>query len=267
MGKKGGKKDVDLVVDYHGCTVEEMRHALEHQWSSWRGRRSVRVIHGQGAALRPELERWCRERGISFAAEPNNPGSTKLFPSDRTLPVTKIGTSLQEKGLRLTPEEEAYLRDPEALRRAQEEARKRQAEEERKRREEAAANRAQQQRDEALWRAEVARLDAQDRGRSKKNRGEERGKPAAPVVVPPAVIKHQEGYWRAELVRVADTDHDTLKKEKRTGLDKLAPPMEPKPPQPAPTAATPAAPPRPTRDEAADRALFEAEMARLTEQG
>lgn len=259
MPKKGGKKDVDVEVDYHGLTVEEMRHALERRWPTWRGLRRVRVVHGQGTALKPELERWCREMGIAFASEPNNPGSTRLFPTERTLPEMALNTTLAEKGLRLTPEQEAELRDPQAILRAKEEEKRRRQEEERKRLEDEAAQRAKQRREEALWQAEVARLDALDRNRPKRKTDD--GKPNAPVIVPPSVIKHQEGYWRAELVRVADTETEVLNKQKRTGLDKLAPPIEPKPPKPAPAA--PGRPAPPARDEATDRALFEAEMARL----
>lgn len=264
MAKKGGKKDVDVEADYHGCTAEQMRHALERRWPEWRGMSRVRVIHGQGVSLRPELMQWCEAKGVPCVAEANNPGSTLLFPNQRTLPAApRMGSTLADKGLRLTPEQEAELRNPEAVRRARQEELRRKQEEERKRREAEADQIAKQRRDEALWCSEMARLDAQDKNYAAKKRLAERdAKPATPVIIPPAVIKHQEGYWRSELVRVAETDTETLKKEKRTGLDKLAPPMEAKPPQ-APTAAAPAAPATPTRDEAADRALFEAEMARL----
>jgi hypothetical protein len=258
--KRGDKNDVDAEVDYHGCTVEQMRHALQQRWPEWRGMRRVRVIHGQGLALKPALLRWCRERGIPFAPEPHNPGSTYIYPASRQLTETSLTNTLAEKGLRLTPEQEAALRDPQAALRAQQEACRRQQEEERRKHAEEANRKAQQRRDEALWQAEMARLDALDKRHSQKPK-ENGEKPSAPILLPPTVIKHQEGYWRAELVRVADTDTETLQKQKRTGLDKLAPPLETKPPQ-KPSGAPASAP---KRDEAADRALFEAEMARLAE--
>ncbi|HZP80109.1 MAG TPA: Smr/MutS family protein [Chthonomonadaceae bacterium] len=255
MANRRGKRDVDAEVDLHGLTVEQMRHTLQKRWPEWRGMQRVRVIHGRGEALKPELERWCREMGIPYALEPGNPGSTRIFPAHRELRDKPMGTTLAEKGLRLTPEEEAYLRDPQVVERARQEALRRQKEEERRK----IAAAGQRRRDESLWQAEMARLDALDRNRARRGTGDSR--PAPPIILPPSEIKHQEGYWRAEIVRVADTDTDTLKKQKRTGLDKLAPPLEPKPAAPA----SPAKPAVPQRDTAADEALFEAEMGRLAE--
>lgn len=254
------KKDVDLEVDLHGLTVEEMHHALQKRWGEWRELSSVRVIHGQGTVLRPAVERWSREMGVPFKLDASHAGSTVLYPRQRTVPSATISVTLKEKGLRLTPEQEAFLRDPQTILRARQEELKRKQEEERKRLEELRRTAEQRRRDDALWQAEMRRLDAVDKkGAVSKNRD---GKPAAPIIVPPAEIKHQEGFWRAELVRVADTDTDTLKKQKRTGLDKLAPPMmETKPKAETPPAKASA----PQRDAAADQALFEAEMARLSE--
>jgi DNA-nicking Smr family endonuclease len=63
MAKRNGKKDADTQVDYHGCTAEQLRHALDRALPSWLGMGRVRVIHGQGTALTPTLLEWCRERG------------------------------------------------------------------------------------------------------------------------------------------------------------------------------------------------------------
>jgi hypothetical protein len=255
-------KDVDIEVDLHGLTVEQLRHTLQRRWSEWHGMRSVRIVHGRGTSLKPEVERWCREMGIPCENDAGNPGSLRLFPQRRTLPEVTVTTSLREKGLKLTPEQEAYLRDPEVMERARQEALRRKREEERRLVQEAANRTLQRRKDEALWQAEIARLDRIDRKRGAEPAGE--AKPTPPKVVPPAEIKHQEGYWRSELVRVADTDTDTLKKQKRTGLDKLAPPMEAAKAAPStPTQPEKKPPMRPQRDTAADQALFEAEMARL----
>jgi DNA-binding transcriptional MerR regulator len=224
--------------------------------------RSVRIVHGRGTALKPEVERWCREMGVPCELDPGNPGSMRIFPQRRTLPEVTVTTTLRDKGLTLTPEEEAYLRDPEVMERARQEALRRKREEERRQVLEAATRTQQKRRDESLWLAEIDRLDRIDRRHG--SALTDGAKPTPPKIVPPAEIKHQEGYWRSELVRVADTDTDTLKKQKRTGLDKLAPPMETA--KAAPTASPEPEkkkPARPQRDTAADQALFEAEMARL----
>lgn len=257
VANRRNNRDVDAEVDLHGLTVEQMRLNLQKRWQEWRGLRRVRIIHGRGAILKPEVERWCREMGIRFAPEPNNPGAMCLFPQERTLPDRPLAVTLEEKGLRLTPEQDAYLRDPEKAERMRREAQRRAQEEARRRQTEEAAQAAQNRRDEALWQAEMARLDAQDRSRGVNPASGD--KPGPPRILPPAEIKHQEGYWRAELVRVADTDTKTLQKQKRQGLDKLAPPLQEKPVDPPKN--TP--PTGPARDTEADRALFEAEMARL----
>jgi hypothetical protein len=264
--KKNNRKDVDAEVDFHGHTAEQMRLALEKRWPGWKGMARVRIVHGQGEVLAHELAGWCRARGIVFEREVKNPGATVLYPTRRTpLEGQRLSQTLAEKGLRLTPEQEALLRDPEAVKRAQEAARRRQEADARQRREEAAQQAAQRRLDERLWQAEMARLDSLDarRGGKKAGVGQD-DRPPAPYfrtpVAPPT--KEHEGYWRAEIVRVAETDTDTLKKQKRAGLDKLAPPLElkPKPPQP------PAIPAPPERDWEADHALFEAEMERLAQQ-
>jgi DNA-nicking Smr family endonuclease len=258
VANKRDKKDVDAEIDLHGLTVEQLRLTLQKRWPEWRGMRRVRLIHGRGDILKSEVERWCREMGLPFGADPGNPGALRIFPHDRTLPDKTLATSLREQGLRLTPEEEAYLRDPQVIERTRQEERQRQQEAERQRRAEEATRSTQQRRDETLWQAEIARLDALDKRRS--GGAEPDSKPGPPLILPPSEIKHQEGYWRAEIVRVADTDTNTLKKQKRTGLDKLAPPLEPKPTPPPPSNAASSAP---MRDTAADQALFEEEMARL----
>lgn len=260
MPKKRDKNDVDAEVDMHGLTAEEMRLMLQRLWPGWRGMTRVRIVHGRGDILRPELERWCKEMGIPFELEPYNPGSARIYPTRRTLPEVEIRTTLREKGLALTPEEEAYLRDPEATERARKEEWKRRQEEERKRKTDAMARMLERRKDEALWQQEMARLDAMEKKRAGKLDTD--AKPGAPIILPPSEIKHQEGYWRAELVRVADTDTDTLKVQKRTGLDKLAPPIPAKPAEP-PQPKGRRAPPQ--RDTEADRALFEAEMDRLAD--
>ena len=257
MAGKQNKKEVDAEIDLHGLNLEQMRLNLQRRWPEWRHLRRVRIIHGRGSVLKPEVEQWCREMGIPFAPEPNNPGALRIFPQERTLPDNPLAVTLKEKGLRLTPEQEAYLRDPEANERQRAEAQRRAQEAERRRQTDAAARAAQQRRDEALWQQEMTRLDALDRSRKDSRNGD--GKPAAPRILPPSEIKHQEGYWRAELVRVADTDTPTLQKQKRRGLDKLAPPLPDKPAQ-APQNPRAAGP---LRDTEADHALFAEEMARL----
>ena len=272
MANGRGKKDVDIEADLHGLTAEEMRVALQQKWPQWQGKQSVRIIHGQGTVLRPEVERWCREMGIPVAIDPGNPGALKIYPRERHTAGTGnesgFGTSLRDSGLRLTPEQEAMLRDPQAIARLAEQERRRKAEEERKKREDEATRRAQKKRDADLWLAEMARLETIDRQRGA---GQTDIKPSAPRIVPPSSIKHQEGLWRGELVRVADTDTDTLVVQKRTGLDKLAPPMAAAPkdgtplPEP-PKALTPlekARARRPQRDTTQDQALFEEELDRL----
>lgn len=272
MANGRGKKDVDIEADLHGLTAEQMRVTLQQKWPHWQGMQSVRIIHGQGTVLRPEVERWCQEMGIPVAIDPGNPGALKIYPRDRYTAETGIrnglGVSLREKGLRLSPEQEAMLRDPQAMERIRLEEQRRRAAEARKQQEDEAARRTRQRQEESLWQAEMARLDRMD-----KQHGVAQGdiKPNAPRIVPPASIKHQEGLWRGELVRVADTDNDTLRKQKRTGLDKLAPPMAALPKDgeaviPPPRALTPLEKARARqarRDTTEDQALFAEEMERL----
>ncbi|HLK60067.1 MAG TPA: Smr/MutS family protein, partial [Chthonomonadaceae bacterium] len=208
MAGKHNKKDVDAEIDLHGLNLEQMQLNLQRRWPEWRRLRRVRIIHGRGSVLKPEVERWCRDMGIPFAPELHNPGALRIFPQERTLPDRPLAVTLGEKGLRLTPEQEAALRDPEASARQQAEAQRRAQEAARRPQTEAAAQAAQQRRDEALWQQEMARLDALDRRHQDGRKGED--KPAAPRILPPAEIKHQEGYWRAELMRVVDTDTPTL---------------------------------------------------------
>ena len=266
MPKRCGKNDVDAEADYHGHTAEQMRLTLHRKLADWRGFRRVRVIHGQGEVLKFTLEDWCREVGIPFEAEPNNPGSTLLFPAHRTLPQPKLPNTLAANGLQMTSEQQAELRDPIAIEQERQRQKKLRAELERRRMANEAAIRAQKQREESMWQNEMARLDALEKSQAGNKRKDADAKPLPPIVLPPAVIKYEEGYWRSEIVRVGDTDTETLQKQKRTGLDKLAPPMEAKPkaadgaPNEIPQKKS-----APKRDTANDAALFEAEMERLME--
>lgn len=70
-----------IEVDFHGYTRDHMRAELEDHWSSgdWALCRSVRVIHGRGAQLRRELERWCHEKGIECTVESHG-GASIIYP-------------------------------------------------------------------------------------------------------------------------------------------------------------------------------------------
>ena len=261
MAGKKNRRDVDAQIDLHGMNAEQMRLSLEKSWDEWRGLRRVRVIHGQGTVLRPALQRWCEEMGIPQDSDYDNPGSSLLYPRDRTLSNSPLFETLKEKGLRLTPAQEAYLRDPVAIERARKEAHKLQLEAEMKKRKAASDLAQSRSKDEALWKSELARLDGMERRRSGKTDADK--KPGPPIIIPPLEIKYQEGYWRAELVRVADTETEILQIQKKTGLDKLAKPLEAKAAEEA--AKKPRTPQAPRRDEAADMALFESEMMRLAE--
>ncbi len=276
MATQGNKKDVDVEADLHGLTAEQMRVTLQQQWPKWQGKQAVRIIHGQGAVLRPEVERWCQEMGIPVSIDPGNPGALKIYPRERHAPGSQsnagFGTSLREKGLRLTPEQEAQLRDPQAMERLRREEQQKREQAARKKRDEEANRRAQQKRDEDLWLTEMARLDKMETKRT--GALPEDVKPTAPRIVPPSVMRAQEGLWRGELVRVADTDEGTLTVQKRTGLDKLAPPMsanaeaeaEQKQKGEEVKALTPLEKARrrqPQRDTNADQELFEQELERL----
>src|SRR5882724_11140337 len=106
-------------------TVEQMRHTLQRLWKDWRGLRCVRLIHGQGSVLKPELMRWSIGMGIPTGTDGANAGSVLIYPRNRTLPHMVLSTTLSEKGLQLTPEEEAYLRDPATVERARQGERRR----------------------------------------------------------------------------------------------------------------------------------------------
>lgn len=270
MSGKRGKRDVDAEVDLHGCSAEQLRTMLQQKWSGWRGLNAVRIVHGQGVVLKPEIVRWCEEMGIPYLPDAHNAGAVRIFPRQRTLPDSALATSLKDKGLTLTPEQEAYLRDPARIELERKEALRRKQEEERKRQEEAAARIAQRRKDDAMWQAEIARLGVIEKKQGKKAAGD--AKPRPPIVLPPVQIKFEEGYWRAELSRVADTDTETLKIQKRTGLDKLAPPMkeETKGEKKEQRDGAPEAEQQGRRSAGksqreidAEKALFEEEMARL----
>lgn len=266
--KKRDRNDVDMEVDFHGMTVEAMNRVLNHLLKKWRDMACVRVVHGQGTALLPALHEWCHHRGIEYRQEPGNPGATLLFPRRHhghpERPLNPVGEKMPDalKQLRSINEkpqadsqQEAQQRRLQMVRRELERRRKeKEAEEERKR-----------QKDLLLWEAEKARLDALDRNRSRPAPDDR--KPCPPRIVSRSVHnKRQEGYWRAELMRVADTDTETLQKQKQTGLDKLAPPLDPPAPPSNPLHKSGQTHPS-HRDENADRALFEAEMKRLQEEG
>ncbi len=259
MAGKKTRKDVDAEIDLHGMNAEGMRLTLEKNWDQWRGLRKVRVIHGQGTVLRPELQKWCLEMGIPIDSDYNNFGSSLLFPRDRTLANSPLFETLKDKGLRLTPEQEAYLRDPVAIEKGRKEALKKKQDEETKRQRDAADVALQRRKDEALWKAELSRLTTIDR--SRKGRIDSHKKPGAPIIIPPIEIKHQEGYWRAELVRVAETETEILQIQKKTGLDKLAKPLEAI--QAEEAAKKPKIIALPRRNVADETAMFEAEMSRL----
>jgi len=263
MAGRRRKSDADLEYDLHGHTSEEMRLLLQTEWPGWRGMQRVRLVHGRGDVLRPALAAWCSEMGIPFEIEPNNPGSALIYPTQRNaVQPLKLTNTLKDKGLALTPVQQAELNDPVAAQKAREAEKARRQVEERKRREDATTRLQAQRRDEAMWLAEVARLDKLEKKRTGKTNLD--GKPAAPVVRPPSEIKHKEGWWNAELVRVSDTDTDTLKVQKRTGLDKLAPPIIAQKPQAEPGHhATKGPSRRPERDTNADQELFEAAMRDL----
>ena len=157
------KKDVDVEADLHGLTAEQMRVTLQQQWAQWQGKQVVRIIHGQGAVLRPEVERWCQEMGIPVSFDPGNPGALKIYPRERhapgSQPNTTFGTTLRDRGLRLTPEQEAQLRHPQAMERLRREEQQKREQAIRKKRDEETARRAQQKRHADLWLTEMARLD------------------------------------------------------------------------------------------------------------
>lgn len=260
MAGKRNRNDVDAEIDLHGMTAEQLRIALQQHWSEWRRLHSVRIVHGQGAVLRPEIVRWCGEMGIPYLPDTRNAGALRIFPRQRTLPDSPIENTLRASGLRLTPEQEAALRDPAQAERARREEQQRLALEQQRRRAEEAAQAAQRRRDEALWQAEITRLGVQQ----KKRKAADGDKPRAPIVIPPLQLRYEEGYWRAELTRVADTDTETLQTQKKTGLDKLAPPMKEEKPAPA-AGASGAARQVARRDPEAESALFAEEMERLGE--
>ncbi len=260
MAGKRNRNDAADVVDLHGRTVEQVRVILQERWPRWSRLIAVRIIHGQGSILLPEVVRWCAEMGIPYLPDINNSGALRIFPLQRSLPNSHLGNTLKEKGLRLTAVEEAYLRDPATNERARHEERLQRVEQQRQRI--AAAGLADRQRhDEALWQAEMARLGVHNRKRGGSADGD---KPRPPVVIPALQLRFEEGYWKAELSRVAETDTETLQTQKKTGLDKLAPPMRDERPEPV-SGGSGSARPTPRRDPEAERAEFEEEMARLGE--
>ena len=259
MAGKRKQRDVDAEVDLHGLTGEQLRVALQRRWPQWRNLQSVRIVHGQGTVLKPEIVRWCAETGIAYLPDAYNAGALCIFPQQYTLPHTSLGNTLGDKGLRLTAEQEAFLRDPAQAERARQEERRRQLADEQRNRAQDTARLTERRRDELLWQAEMARLGVLEK---KKGKSADDAKPRPPLILSPVQIEFEEGYWKAELFRVAETDTETLQTQKKTGLDKLAPPMKEE--QPAAKPEEPRAVRRqPDRDMAAEKALFEAEMERL----
>ena len=259
MAGRNNRSDVDAEVDLHGLTLEELRMTLQKRWPHWRNLQAVRIVHGQGTVLKPEIVRWCAETGIAYQPDTYNAGALRIFPQQHTLPHAHLANTLGESGLRLTAEEQTFLRDPAEHARAREVERKRLLAEAARKRAEDASRVAERRRDELLWQAEMSRLGVAEK---KKGKARDDAKPRPPIVVAPLELNVEEGYWKAEISRVAETDTETLQTQKKTGLDKLAPPMmEEKPgakPEPPRAARRP-----PSRDEAAEKALFEAEMERL----
>jgi hypothetical protein len=76
---------VDSEIDLHGYTALEARAELDRIWGRrcWQGLKRVRVIHGNGSVLRKVVRNWCDERGIPWATELMNPGTTILHPVNR----------------------------------------------------------------------------------------------------------------------------------------------------------------------------------------
>ncbi|HLJ53978.1 MAG TPA: hypothetical protein VKT77_03010 [Chthonomonadaceae bacterium] len=261
MPGKRNRAGVDEEIDLHHHTAEDARRRLHQEWPRWRKLQAVRIVDGRGPVLRPLMERWCADRGIAWLQEPDNPGAIRILPQQRSLPSAELSNTLADRGLRLTAEEAAELRDPARAAREREEERRRQVEQARREQNARAAEAARQRSDAALFDAEMRRLGV---GKSR-GRAETDAKPKAPIIVPKLEVKIEEGYWSAELSRVAETDTQTLQVQKRTGLDKLAPPMK-EPPSPPPAGQPP--PNRPAqRDTAEDAALFEAELERLSQTG
>ena len=89
-------------VDFHGFTARGMREWLESTWSRrvWHGLQRVRIIHGKGDVLIPELRKWCQEKGIDWSPEPGNPGATLIYPGRRTLPSSAPGNRMGTPALK-----------------------------------------------------------------------------------------------------------------------------------------------------------------------
>jgi hypothetical protein len=83
---------IDLEQDFHHYTVVEMVSWLNREWASrrWDGLQRVRIIHGKGEVLPPALRRWCDEKGIPWAPESGNPGTTILHPARRSKEKTAL---------------------------------------------------------------------------------------------------------------------------------------------------------------------------------
>ena len=97
---------VDAEKDFHGFSVAGMMQWLEDNWASrrWHGLRRVRVIHGNGEVLPPALREWCDHKGIQWAPESGNPGTTILHPAARQLPKPPTANKpLREIKKRVSP--------------------------------------------------------------------------------------------------------------------------------------------------------------------
>jgi len=265
MARNRNRKDVDDTLDVHGLTETELLLELQRHWALWRRLHTVRIVHGQGSVLKPAIERWCNDIGLPYLPDSHNPGALRIFPHLRTLPNTPLSTSLKERGLQHLAAAPSGTSEPAGSPRQSNAPRQTASAGLHAKLEPSASARraaeAAKRAEEALWQAEISRLDAQDKGKRKPI---EDAKPRPPVVIPALQLRYDEGYWKAELYRVADTDTETLQVQKRTGLDKLAPPMRAEKPA-GQTKSPHVAKPPPQRDVAAEQALFEEEMARLGE--
>lgn len=109
---------VDSEIDLHGYTALEARSELDRIWGRrcWQGLKRVRVIHGNGVVLRRVVRNWCDDRGIPWATELMNPGTTIIHPANRTVfppSVTHRPLSHRLRGIKIALNREQRSRaDP-----------------------------------------------------------------------------------------------------------------------------------------------------------
>jgi hypothetical protein len=106
---------VDSEIDLHGYTALEARSELDRIWGRrcWQGLKRVRVIHGNGSVLRKVVRNWCDDRGIPWATELMNPGTTILHPANRTVfppSVTHRPLSHRMRGIKIALDREQRSR-------------------------------------------------------------------------------------------------------------------------------------------------------------